>query len=145
MFKKLIEKLEFNINKISFETRDNLLFLDIEIEDTSLEEIVKKTKIISSILDEIDFSKENYFLNVFSPGIEKEIPWENLSKVIGKNIFIGLRENIFNSLSFEGELLEFDSEKLKLKINKKGLITKKEFYKKHILYIKESIKVKNGK
>ncbi|MGL4343486.1 MAG: hypothetical protein ACRCRZ_02895 [Metamycoplasmataceae bacterium] len=146
MFKKLIEKINFKINSIQLNKRDNALFLDIEIPCSSLEEIVEKSKLISNILDsENILEKENYFLNIYSSGTEKEIGWDELTNHLNKNIFIKLRRNIFKSHQWEGILIDLNEKELILKINIKGLLAKRTFLREDIIFIKQTAKWEKGK
>jgi ribosome maturation factor RimP len=72
---------------------------------------------LSEKLDEIDPIPHNYFLEVSSPGAERPLKKEkDFEKAIGKNVFIKTYEPIDGEKSFEGTLLEFDGQHLKIEI-----------------------------
>lgn len=146
MIEKLKEKLEFELIECKFIERDNLLFLDIEINCPTMKEIEHKSKIISNILDEIDNSEKIYYLNIYSSGVEKEIKLNEIENYVEKNIKISLINQYLNSNYFEGELIEISDESIKMKINIKGCFRKLEFRKDNIKQLNESIKlIKNKK
>jgi len=141
LIEKIKKQLNFELIKCKFVERDNLIFLDIEINSPVMDDIVKKTKIISSILDEID-ENNNYYLNVYSSGIEKNINISDIKNHIQKNIKIFLIKQHLNKTLYEGELIEVGEESIKIKINFKGCFRKIEFQKKNIQKLSESIKIK---
>ena len=61
-----MQKLDFELLNCQFSKRDNLLFLDIEIDSPTLKEIENKSRIISNALDEIDKTNKEYYLNIYS-------------------------------------------------------------------------------
>ena len=141
MIDKLMRKLDFKLLNCQFSKRDNLLFLDIEIDSPTLVEIEKKSKIISNILDEIDQTDKEYYLNIYSSGTEKNIDWENIHDYLEENIKIKLINPILDSHDFEGTLIEVNESSIKMKINMKGCIRKLEFQNSNIKQFKQSIKL----
>lgn len=144
MFKKLLENLDFNVNKINFIKRENIWYLDIEIPCDNLDEITQKTKTISTLLDDkkvFDTDKE-YYLNVFSTGTEQEINIDDLKNHINENVFIEFQKTTFNLNFVEGYLMDVWENEIILKINLKGLITKKTIEKKNIKFIKKTAKIR---
>ncbi len=141
MIDKLMRKLDFKLLNCQFSKRDNLLFLDIEIDSPTLVEIEKKSKIISNILDEIDQTDKEYYLNIYSSGTEKNIDWENIHDYLEENIKIKLINPILDSHDFEGTLIEVNESSIKMKINMKGCFRKLEFQNSNIKQFKQSIKL----
>ena len=86
---------------------------------------------IDEILDQADYIKEQYFLEVSSPGIEKVLRKDkHLEKNIGKEIYIKLfKKDETGSKEHIGILESFDNDKLFIK---EGL----EFERKNIALIK---------
>ncbi|MGL5732973.1 MAG: hypothetical protein ACRCXE_02810 [Metamycoplasmataceae bacterium] len=145
MLEELRKRLDFELLDCKFSRRDNLDFLDIEINYSTLAEIEEKSKIISNILDEIDKSDKEYYLNIYSPGAEREIEFQELENYINKYIKITLKNQQLNNTIFDGELLEIGEESLKLKVNIKGCIRKIDFKISNIKNINKSIKVAKTK
>ena len=98
-----------------------------------LNDCEKVSNEINDILDEADYIKEQYFLEVSSPGIERILRKdEHLEKNIGKEVEIKLFKPIDKQKSFQGTLLKFDREKIYIKINS----VEKEIERKDISQIK---------
>ena len=75
---------------------------------------------LSEKLDEIDPIPHNYFLEVSSPGAERPLKKEkDFEKAVGKNVFIKTYEPIDEEKVFEGVLLAFDGETVKIEIKVK--------------------------
>ncbi len=142
MIEQLKKRLDFPLIDCKFSTRDNALFLDVEIDCPIMDEIQAKSKIISDIIDEIDTSGNKYYLNIYSSGAEKNIDFLNLNEYIGKYIQIVLINQQFNKLLFEGELIKIEEEFIILKVNMKGCFRKIEFQNSNIKQFKQSIKTK---
>lgn len=123
-----------------------MLFLDIELPDTNLKSIEEKIKIISSIIDEIDDKvHENYYLNVFSSGTEKEINLKDINLFINASVNIKTHVPYFDKHQWDGQILENNNEFLILKINNKGKIQKVKILKKDINKIKTTAKIRKDK
>ncbi|MGL5205739.1 MAG: hypothetical protein ACRC7B_02380 [Metamycoplasmataceae bacterium] len=145
MLEELRKRLDFKLMDCKFSRRDNIDFLDIEIDYSTLAEIEEKSKIISKILDEIDKSDKEYYLNIYSPGAEREIDFQHLRNYINDNIKITLINSQLNNTIFEGELLEINEESIKLKVNIKGCIRKIDFQISNIKNINKSVKFSKTK
>lgn len=145
MIQELKKRINFEVNLIEFVKRDGLNFLDIELPDTNLKSIEEKTKLISNIIDEIDKTNDNYYLNVFSSGTEKEIKLKDINLFIGKYLSIKSSKQYFGKNDWEGDLLENTNEHIILKINNKGRIQKLQIEKKYIVYIKTTAKLRKDK
>ncbi|WP_413301290.1 ribosome maturation factor RimP [Bacillus sp. 1P10SD] len=84
----------------------------VDIEDCGL-----VSERLSEKLDELDPIPHNYFLEVSSPGAERPLKKEkDFEKAIGKNVFIKTYEPIDGEKGFEGKLLDFDGQHLKIEV-----------------------------
>ncbi|MEH7301865.1 ribosome maturation factor RimP [Neobacillus drentensis] len=84
----------------------------VDIEDCGL-----VSERLSEKLDEVDPIPHNYFLEVSSPGAERPLKKEkDFEKAIGKNVFIKTYEPIDGEKGFEGKLLEFDGQHIKIEV-----------------------------
>jgi ribosome maturation factor RimP len=76
---------------------------------------------ISDELDKVDLIDEEYYLEVSSEGIEKELRSDaDIKQAIGEYICIRTKERINNKNEFYGYLLAFDEGELKIQVNTKG-------------------------
>ena len=65
---------------------------------------------INDILDTADYIKEQYFLEISSPGIERILRKDrHLEQNIGKEVVINLFKSIDNQKQIEGVLNKFDN------------------------------------
>lgn len=145
MIQKLKEKINFKINSIQFVKREGLTFLDIEIPETSLNEIEKKSKIILNLINEIDNTNTDYYLNVYSEGTEKEIDIKNINLFINQYILIKTNNHYLDKSEWEGHLIENNINDIVLKINNKGRFQKLKINKKDISFIKTTAKLRKEK
>ena len=75
---------------------------------------------ITQILDKEDYIKEQYFLEVSSPGIERVLKKDkHLQANINSKVSIKLYKPLESQKQFIGELKMFDDKTIKLKIDEK--------------------------
>ncbi|MHC0037165.1 ribosome maturation factor RimP [Pseudoneobacillus sp. C159] len=95
-------------------------FLRIFIDKDSgvdIEECGLISEKLSEKLDALDPIPHNYFLEVSSPGAERPLKKEkDFKNAIGKNVFIKTYESIDGEKTFEGTLVEFSTEIIKVEI-----------------------------
>lgn len=119
-----------------FENGVNILRVIAENEaegGLSIDDASALNELISNKLDEDDFIDEEYYLEVSSEGIEKELKTaEDISKAVGKYIFVKLYEKINGIKEIYGDLLAFDGETLDINYMAKNI-------KKNIKVPKEKI------
>jgi ribosome maturation factor RimP len=106
-----IKKLGFRpVRVIMIEEHNKTLQFMIErsdLKDITVKECAKLSKIISEILDEKNLIKEDYFLEVSSPGIERPlIEYEDFIRFIGSKVKINLLEKIHNKIKFNACIKE---------------------------------------
>ena len=83
-----------------------------------LEDCERVSNEINDMLDQADYIKEQYFLEVSSPGIERVLRKDkHLEQNIGRDIEIKLFRPIEGKKSYVGTLLKFDKEKIYVEIN----------------------------
>ncbi len=145
MIKKLKEKINFKINSIQFVKREGLTFLDIEIPESSLIQIEEKSKIILNLINEIDDSNINYYLNIYSAGTEKEIELKNINLFIDQYLLVKTHKHYLNKIEWEGYLIENNINDIVIKINNKGRKQKLKIDKKDISFIKTTAKLRKEK
>ena len=105
-------------------------------EGISIEDCEKVNNVIDPLLDEADFIKDQYFLEVSSTGLEKNLrKKEHFLKQLGKKIQVKLFTKIDNQNVFEGLLKEYnddfiilDVENSEIKIEKNKISSAKSLY-----------------
>lgn len=106
--------MSFMMQNIQKNGKDFFLRIYIDKEDgIGIEDCEKVSGEINKVLDEADYIKEQYFLEVSSPGIERILRKDKqLEKANGENIEIKLFKPIDKQKTLEGVLLKFDKEKI---------------------------------
>lgn len=124
---KLIDLVEPIATELSYELyhleyvregNDNYLriYIDKENGGISLEDCEKVSRAVSDMLDAEDPINEGYYLEVSSPGIERTLYTDrHLEKYTGSNVLVKLSGILNGKKKFEGELLGFSSEELRIK------------------------------
>ncbi|MBW7454215.1 ribosome maturation factor RimP [Paenibacillus sepulcri] len=95
------------------------IFVDKE-GNIDIDECGRISEFISEKLDESDPITEAYFLEVSSPGAERPLKKpQDVSKAIGKHVFVTTYEPVSGAKEFEGTLLSFDGEEVVIDMGKK--------------------------
>lgn len=137
LLKEKIEKIGYEIYDIEYAKEGKDYFLRIFIdrpEGIDLEDCEKVNNEINDLLDEADYIKEQYFLEVSSPGIERILRKDkHLEQNIGKEILVKLfKKNEQNKKEVQGILEAFDSENIildnQIKIARKDISQIKTIY-----------------
>ena len=96
------------------------VFIDKE-EGITIDDCTDVSHAIDPVIDEADPIDKSYYLEVCSPGIERElIRPEHFEKMIGQIIKLKLYKAIDGVKEFKGELLSFDG-KVKLMVDSTSL------------------------
>ncbi len=116
--KIFVENLGYELYDLEYKKRNKNSILTVYIdrdEGIKLEDCVAVTKQLNPYIDELDPLEGEYFLEVSSPGAEKELRnLEGIKKAIGKFVHIETDEQ-----KIEGELAEFDENEITLKVRNK--------------------------
>lgn len=120
-----IKELGYELYDVQYvkEAKDYFLriFIDKE-EGIDLNDCEKVNDAINPILDEADYIKEAYFLEVSSPGIERVIRKDkHLSQSIGKEIEVKLFKPIENIKVYDGILKEYQDDKITIQLEDKEI------------------------
>ena len=137
---KPINDLGYNVYDVTYtkEGKDNYLRIFIDSENgISLDDYEKVNNAITDMLDEANYIKDQYFLEISSPGIERHIRKEkHLKESIGKEINIKLFKAIEKQKEVTGILKSFDeaniiieTETQELSIERKNISLMKLAYK----------------
>lgn len=94
------------------------------------------SRAISAILDEKDCISTNYFLEVSSPGIERNLRHdEHFEAALGEKVKIKLYKDINGAKELEGELTAAEHSKITLQTNSASVeIDKKNIAKANIMF-----------
>lgn len=137
LLKEKIEAIGYELYDVEYSKEGKNYFLRIFIDKTGgidLNDCEKVNNEIDEILDKADYIKEQYFLEVSSPGIERIIRKEkHLKKYIGHEINIKLFKKDKNgNKEYQGILKAFDQENIELeeniKIERKNIAQIKTVY-----------------
>lgn len=114
----IITNLGYKLYDVIYEKEAKDYYLRIFIDkDTgiSLEDCEKVNNAITEILDEKDYIKDQYFLEVSSPGVERILrkDWQ-LKENIGKEVEVKLFKPVNGEKTIIGILNDFDEEKIKI-------------------------------
>ena len=136
---KPINGLGYDVYDIQYvkEGKDYYLRIFIDKPDgIDLNDCEKVNNEIDPLLDKADFIKDQYFLEVSSTGLEKNLrKKEHFLKQLGKKIQVKLFTKINNQNTFEGLLKEYnddfiilDVENSEIKIEKNKISSAKSLY-----------------
>ncbi len=137
LIKEKIEEIGYELYDVEYIKEGRNYFLRIFIdkqEGIDLNDCEKVNNAIDDFLDEADYIKEQYFLEVSSPGIERILRKDkHLEQNIGKEIKIKLFKKDENkNKEYQGILEEFNNETIKLKdkitIERKNIAQIKTIY-----------------
>ena len=144
---KTINDLGYDVYDVMYvkEGKDNYLRIFIDnSEGISLEDCEKVNNAITDMLDDANYIKDQYFLEISSPGIERHIRKEkHLQQSIGEDVYVKTFDIIPNLKSKEitGVLKAFDENSILIeldndtenenivKIDRKNIALMKRIYK----------------
>ncbi|MCI8383539.1 MAG: ribosome maturation factor RimP [Clostridia bacterium] len=133
-----IEKIGYDLYDVEYAKEGKNYFLRIFIdkpEGIDLEDCEKVNNAINDLLDQADYIKEQYFLEVSSPGIERVLKKDkHLKQNKGKEVQIKLfQKDQNNKKEYVGELIDFKEETITIMIENEEKI---EMERKNIAQIK---------
>ena len=127
---KPINELGYKVYDVMYvkEGKDNYLRIFIDKESgISLDDCEKVNNAITDMLDETDIIKDQYFLEISSPGVERHIRKnQQLEEHIGKDINVRLFKPIDKQKDLTGTLQKFDNEQVVLLINAQEVSIKRD-------------------
>lgn len=116
----ILQELGLELVEIEFVKEGKNWFLRVYIDKENgvdIEDCGTVSERLSEKLDELDPITQNYFLEVSSPGAERPLKKaKDFEKAIGKNVFIKTYEPLDGEKGFEGTLLEFDGQTVKIEV-----------------------------
>ena len=117
LVKDKIENIGYSLYDVEYAKEGPNYFLRIYIDSPKgidLDDCEKVSNEINEILDEADYIKEQYFLEVSSPGIERVLRKdEHLNKNIGNEIYVKLfQKDCSGNKEYYGILKQFTNTKI---------------------------------
>ncbi|MBF0710070.1 MULTISPECIES: ribosome maturation factor RimP [unclassified Gemella] len=125
---KKVEDTEYSLYDVEYVKEGTDYFLRVYFDKKgglNLDDCVTLTEMLSDDLDKEDFIKDNYYLEISSPGIEKEL--RSLKEVvdsIGEHVCIKTYEKIDGIKEFYADILEVNNEELLVEYKDKAKIKK---------------------
>ena len=139
LVKDPIEKLGYNLYDVEYVKEGPEYYLRIYIDKESgidLNDCEKVSNEINEILDKADYIKEQYYLEVSSPGIERKLRKDkHLEQNISKNVEIKLFKKDNNGKKeYTGKLKAFNQEEIIIETDKEITIERKNIPQIKTLY-----------
>ena len=120
-----ITELGYELYDVQYVKEGKDYYLRIYIDSKKgidLEDCEKVSNEVSTILDKNDFIKEQYFLEISSPGIERILRKDkHLKDNIGEEVEVSLFKPINKQKSIVGVLKDFDADTIEIEVEKKIL------------------------
>ena len=125
LISETIEKLGYELYDVIYEKEAKDFYLRIFIDTPngiSLDDCEKVNNAITDMLDEADYIKDQYFLEISSSGVERHIRKDSqLQEHIGKDIDVKLFKPLNKQKELEGNLKQFDEKTITLIINEEEI------------------------
>lgn len=140
LLEKIINDLGYDLYDVIYEKEGKDYYLRIIIDKTDgidINDCEKVNNAINDILDEADLIKDQYFLEVSSPGVERNLRKEKHFKgQIGNEILVKLYKPLNNKKEIQGTLEDYIDDQVviktedneSLKINKKDIALAKTIF-----------------
>jgi ribosome maturation factor RimP len=137
----IIEKHNFELVDVEYVKEGGDYFLRVYIDKEggiTLDDCHSVSTDLSTLLDEKDPIKDNYYLEVSSPGLDRPLKKaKDFERYIGRDVEVKLYKPIEGQKQFEGELLGlFDEDIIKIIYNGSEM----SFNKKEVAIIRLAIK-----
>lgn len=140
LLKPIIEKEGYKLYDVEYTKEGKNYFLRIFIDSEKgidLNDCEKVNNAITDILDEENYIKEQYFLEVSSPGIERILRkdihlQQNIGQLINVRLFKkderGIKEHLGKLIGFDERNIEIEQEENKIQIERKNIAQIKTVY-----------------
>ena len=119
LIKDKIENIGYDLYDVEYAKEGPNYYLRIFIDSEKgidLNDCEKVSNEINEKLDEADYIKEQYFLEVSSPGAEMELRnHEEVMEAVGKYININTGDKVY-----EGTMISFENDIVVIRVNLKG-------------------------
>lgn len=127
MCQTIVDELEFELVDVEYIKEFGNYFLRVYIDKpggVSTDDCEKMSERLSKVLDEKDPIKESYYLEVSSPGLDRPLKTDSdLRRNLNKEVEIKLYKAIDNMKNYEGKLLDFDDDEIRIEDEKGNIIS----------------------
>lgn len=107
----------------------------------TLDDCVTLSEKLAEELDKEDFISDKYYLEVSSPGIERDLSnLEEITDSVGKHVFIKTYEKVDNQKEFYGDILEVNGEEITIEYKDKARVKKSTINYSKIAKIRLAVK-----
>ena len=121
LIEPIIEAIGYSLYDLLYVKEGKDYYLRVVIdkpEGIDLDDCEKVNDAITDILDEADYIKDMYFLEVSSPGIERVLRKDkHFMGQIGNEIYLKLFKSVSGKKEIQGILKEYSSESLTLELD----------------------------
>lgn len=121
LLEEIITNLGYELYDVKYEKEGKDYYLRIIIdkpEGIDINDCETVNNAINDILDEADYIKEQYFLEVSSPGLERTLRKDkHFQKQIGNEISVKLYKAIDKQKELVGTLEEYNENEITIKVN----------------------------
>ncbi|MBQ8451424.1 MAG: ribosome maturation factor RimP [Clostridia bacterium] len=136
----IVEKLGYEIVEVEFAKKydgDNLTVFIDKAGGVNIEDCEKVHRAIDEPLDELNPTNDKpYTLNVSSPGVDRPIVTDkDFQRNIGEVIEVKLFQAVNKKKLFVGQLLEFDTENIKIETESGEIVLARKMISKATKYI----------
>lgn len=133
IIKPVVEDLEYNLYYIEYTKESGEYYLRVYIDSDkgiSLSDCERVSRKLSDILDAEDPIKTPYYLEVSSPGIERELhSEEHLKRYKGSDVTVKLSKQLEGKKLLFGILEDFNEDAVIIKTENKDVIVPKNIIK----------------
>ncbi|WP_099187184.1 ribosome maturation factor RimP [Tepidibacter mesophilus] len=138
----IVEKNNFELIDVEYVKEAGHYYLRVYIDKDGgigLNDCKMVSDELSESLDKIDPIKENYFLEISSPGIDRPLKKDkDFDRYKGRDVELKLYKALDGQKQFEGELVGLFEDIIKIKTDKDEIL---EFNKKEVSIIRLSVKI----
>ncbi len=138
----IVEKNNFELIDVEYVKEAGQYYLRVYIDKEGgigLNDCKIVSQELSELLDTVDPIKENYFLEVSSPGIDRPLKKDSdFDRYKGRDVELKLYKALDGQKQFEGELVGLFEDIIKIKTDKDDIL---EFNKKEVSIIRLSVKI----
>ncbi len=130
LIKPKIENLGYELYDVEYAKEGKNYFLRIFIdkkEGIDLNDCETVNNEIDALLDTADYMKQQYFLEVSSPGIERTLrKQKHLEQNLGAEVVVSLFQAINHQKQIEGILKQFDENTITIQTNEQDLVIERK-------------------
>jgi len=125
LIEEKIEALGYSLYDVEYVKEGKDFFLRVYIDNEKgigLDDCEIVSNNITELLDTEDYIREQYFLEVSSPGVERVLKKDkHLKNNLGENVQVKLFKPLNKQKQFEGVLKEFNENKIVINVNSEDI------------------------